>query len=1136
MKKNRQLKTKITIKQLLILCFLVIFAGQGYADDRLTSGNITQIIKEKTVTLNLKRKPILTILNDIQKQTAINFGFSKGLKSENMGLFDINVEKKSVKEAIDTLLANSKYSYRIVNDVILIVYRAESPKIIGQNRININGKVIDESDKPIVGATILVLGTDIGAISNNKGLFNFSAPENSHLEISFMGMKTLLYDKPLSSKEPLILKMKEDAMAVSDVVITGIFNKSKESYTGSVTTISSKEVKMFAGQNLLQTLKNIDPSINIRGNNEMGSDPNNMPEINIRGNSSLPVGIEELNNNAQAQMNTPLVIMDGFPISLQKLMDFNDEEIESISILKDASATSIYGSRGANGVIVVTTKSPVEGKLKIFIQASTNIEMPDLSSYNLMNSAEKLELENRLGFFNSPNGASNIIYQERYSNLRQEVLSGVDTYWLSKPLHVGVGQKYNLRLEGGSKEFKWSTSLGYNNITGAMKGSDKTIFNGAITLTYQMKNILFRNQTSIGITKGVNSPYGNFYDYAAMNPYWRTHDKSGALIKTYNKTNTHRDFEIGNPLYNATLNTINTNEYNDITNNFSIDWDIIEGLKATGRLGLSKTDSRTDKFKPANHTDFAFYEGDDYIRKGSYNYGTKRGFNYDINITLLYSKTFAERHNVYAGLDYSLSQQESEGVDFLLEGFSHPSLSYLSNALKYGDGKPSGSEDMSRSLGLTFSFNYTYDNKYFVDISGRMDGSSQFGSKNRFAPFFSVGAGWNLHKEQFLKDSKIINNLRLKGSIGQTGSQNFSPYQALTMYSFYDGDRYLSWNGAYIMGFGNEKLKWQITDEYNVGFEIGLFGTRLIASGDVYRKMTNSLLSQMNTQLSTGFRSYTDNIGQVSNTGVEVMLSGYLIRNTSRELFWSITTKLAHNKNKIEKLSAAVKAQNEEYILKDANNNLMFEGDALNSIYVVPSMGIDPSTGEELFIDKNGKVTYDWKMADRRYAGISEPKFRGNLSSMFTYRNLTLNVSFGFHWGGQQYNKTIVDKVELVKTDTRNGHTGSNSSDMSLNVDKRVLTDRWMQAGDIKPYRSLFISTMTQPSSRFVQNDNVFEMQSATLSYKLTNKWLVEKLRIQSLTLGCNMSDIFYVSTIKRERGISYPFARRVGFSLALMF
>ena len=233
----------------------------------------------------------------------------------------------------------------------------------------------------------------------------------------------------VGSKTQLDVKLVEDSETLDDVVVTGIFTKSKESYTGAVTAVSAKELKMYKGQNLLATLRNIDPSINVVMDNALGSNPNVIPEINIRGNSSLPMSVDELNQQASKQLNAPLVIMDGFEITLQKLMDFNDEEIESINILKDASATAIYGSRGANGVIVVTTKAPQAGKLKIYVQGGMNIEMPDLSSYDLLNARDKLELERIVGLYDDEDDVVNDrALKEKYGQLYSEVLKGVNTH------------------------------------------------------------------------------------------------------------------------------------------------------------------------------------------------------------------------------------------------------------------------------------------------------------------------------------------------------------------------------------------------------------------------------------------------------------------------------------------------------------------------------------------------------------------------------------------------------------------------------------------------------------------------------------------------------------------------------------
>ena len=288
--------------------------------------------------------------------------------------------------------------------------------------------------------------------------------------------------------------MQEESGKLGEVVVTGIFRKAKDSYTGALTTIDSEQLQTFKGSNLLQTLKNIDASINFPVNNLAGSNPNVLPNMNIRGSSSLPMSVEEFNTNAQQTVNTPLIILDGFEISLTKLMDYNDEQIESINILKDAAATAIYGSRGANGVIVVVTKTPKEGKLRVTAKAGIDLQVPDLSSYDLLNAAEKLQLEKQVGLYTDEYEPKNQWkYNNLYSRRLKAVLDGTDIDWIHKPVRTGVGQRYNIQLDGGANEFRWATSLGYNDIEGAMKGSSRKTVNGDITLMYSVKNIIFRN-------------------------------------------------------------------------------------------------------------------------------------------------------------------------------------------------------------------------------------------------------------------------------------------------------------------------------------------------------------------------------------------------------------------------------------------------------------------------------------------------------------------------------------------------------------------------------------------------------------------------------------------------------------------
>lgn len=989
----------------------------------------------------------------------------------------------------------------------------------------LRGKVTDKAGDPLPGVAIQVKGTSQGVTTNADGEYYIMVKgvETPVLVFTFVGMETqeVSFSK---GKHVIDVVMQESQQRLDEVVVTGIFKKAKESYTGAVTTVTKDEILAFRGQNLLQTLRSIDPSFNIVENNEFGSDPNRLPDITVRGSSSLTTDLQELNEGVKNDLNVPLIIMDGFEISLTKLMDYNDEEIESINILKDAAATAIYGSRGANGVIVIVSKQPEAGKLKVFAQVGMTFEIPDLTSYDLMKASDKLALEYAAGLYNhTTNPSKDIMLKEAYYKRLKAVNEGVETDWLSQPLHTGVGQNYNVRFEGGSQEFRWLASLGYKDIQGAMIGSDRKTFNGAVTLSYTYKNLIFRNQTTIGSNRSNESPYGSFSTYARQQPYNAPWDAEGKLNRYFDGWDAGES-KLQNPLYDATLNNLNRSGYTEIINNFSIEWKMNDALTVRGKFGISHTDNTSDRYISPESSEFKNYTGDEVLRKGRYTLGTGKSTRYEGNLTLSYSKLFNDVHSLYAGVDASISESESYSYGFVAEGFTND-RPYLGNALAYAaNGMPSASESTTRRVGLVGNVNYVYDNRYYADFSLRTDGSSQFGSNKRFGTFWSAGIGWNLHQEKFLKGSDFLNVLRLRLSYGETGSQKFSAYQALPMFKYYDNDRYGYWGGAYLMGLGNEDLKWQVTSQYNAGLEFTILKNRIKGSLDLYTKTTNNLLSSMDLPLATGFSSYMENIGKVKNTGFEASLSGYLVRDTERDITLMVSGKLAYNKNEIVKLSDDLKRQTEKMLEADADiNTLYYEGRSQNSIYAVRSLGIDPSSGKEIFLDKNGNPTYDWKPSDKVYMGVAEPTYKGNAGLSFSYKDLSLNLSFGYHWGGKQYNSTLLNKVEVTTTTIKNS-----------NVDNRVFSDRWLKDGDVVYFKGLS-NEQTRMTSRFVMSDNVFSLQSASIQYRWTADYL-KQMGIENVRFSVNASDLFYISSVKTERGTSYPYARNVGLNVSLLF
>ena len=503
----------------------------------------------------------------------------------------------------------------------------------------LRGKVTDKAGDPLPGVAVQVKGTSQGVTTNADGEYYIMVKgvETPVLVFTFVGMEPqeITFEK---GKHVIDVVMQESQQRLDEVVVTGIFKKAKESYTGAVTTVTKDEILAFRGQNLLQTLRSIDPAFNIVENNEFGSDPNRLPDITVRGSSSLTTDLQELNEGVKNDLNVPLIIMDGFEISLTKLMDYNDEEIESINILKDAAATAIYGSRGANGVIVIVSKQPEAGKLKVFAQVGMTFEIPDLSSYDLMKASDKLALEYAAGLYNhTTNPSKDIMLKEAYYKRLKAVNEGVETDWLSQPLHTGVGQNYNVRFEGGSQEFRWLASLGYKDIQGAMIGSDRKTFNGAVTLSYTYKNLIFRNQTTIGSNRSNESPYGSFSTYARQQPYNAPWDAEGKLNRYFDGWDAGES-KLQNPLYDATLNNLNRSGYTEIINNFSIEWKMNDALTVRGKFGISHTDNTSDRYISPESSEFKNYTGDEVLRKGRYTLGTGKSTRYEGNLTLSYSK------------------------------------------------------------------------------------------------------------------------------------------------------------------------------------------------------------------------------------------------------------------------------------------------------------------------------------------------------------------------------------------------------------------------------------------------------------------------------------------------------------------
>lgn len=1110
-------KRYVKFFRIMRLCFLFVFLG-------MLSATAKTIAQEQVISLNLKNVTYLELFNELHRQTGVRFLYSSD-QLENLSRIDVVADRKKMREVLEDALKETSLTCVFEEDMVMLRERQQQQV----SELVVKGLVTDTKKQPLPGVTVMIKGTSLGTVTDAEGHYVLTIPQRDELVLvfSFVGMNSR--EVTYKGEKELNVELEEKIAEMDEVVVTGIFQKSQASFTGSATTVTAKELQQFGNRNLLQSLHNIDPSINIIENNAFGSNPNRLPEVQIRGNSSIP-NVDELKDQTRVDLNTPLIVLDGFETTLQKLIDINENEVETLTILKDASATAIYGSRGANGVIVITTKKPAMGQLRVSYKGDVNIEIPDLTGYDLLEAREKLELEKRVGLYSKPsNPDQDWRLQRYYSYLLDEVNSEVNTYWLSKPLQTSVGQRHALKVEGGDKSFRYSASLQWNDIRGVMKESYRKTFNGAIQLSYYWKNLKFSNNLMISAGKRQESPYGDFSEYAKMNPYWRTHDENGKILKRLGNSG-ESDYAFRwsrlpvNPLYNATLNTYDRGNNTDITNNFMLEWKVLETLDLRGRFGITKNTDETRVFKPADHTDFADYSEDDMFRKGTYAYGISNSFSYEGSLNLAYHQSFG-KHLLVAGVDVNLREGRSRSSSFKAEGFTNENFDDISSALQYEkNGKPSGAESTVRSVGFTGNVNYTYDNRYFADLSGRMDGSSQFGSNKRFAPFWAVGIGWNMHNESFLKEVSWVNMLKLRFSVGTSGSQHFNAYQAIQTYRYFLDDKYYAWNGSSLIAMGNPDLKWQQKRDYNIGLDVKLWDNRITIGGDFYIAKTNDLISTLTLPAANGFTTYIENIGSLKNTGYELRLSAYVLRKD--QMSWSVSLAGIHNKNKIVEVSQALlDAQNAIESEDLVNPNVQFRpGYSSNTIWTVRSAGIDPGTGKEVFISRDGNRTYNWSASDIVATGVSDPKLEGNISSMFRYKGLSLNVSFGYRFGGQIYNSTLANKVEISKTA------------IGWNVDARVFHDRWKNIGDQASFKGLDDFTPTNKTSRFVQDETTFRCQNMTLQYELKSQALNKLLGIDYCLFSASTSDLFYISTVKRERGTSYPFSRQFSLGVNVVF
>ena len=959
----------------------------------------------------------------------------------------------------------------------------------------------------------------MGTATDVDGKFKLLVPaDTATLVVSFIGMKTEVVKVPRlkagEEQKELTIVLREEDVKLEDVVVTGIFTRKKESFTGSASTYSAAELKTMGTQNILQSLKTLDPAFAILEDNQFGSDPNRLPNMEIRGKSSM-LGLRD---ELDADPNQPLFILDGFESILAAINDLDINRVASITILKDAASTAIYGSKAANGVIVVETVKPEAGKLQVSYTGNMNLSMPDLSSYNLMNAREKLEFERLAGRFEpaSWSTTSEVELNRLYNEKLKVIESGVDTYWLAEPLRVGVNQKHSLYVQGGEGNFLFGLGAGYNGVSGVMEKSDRDVISGNIDLIYRMSKFQFSNKFSLTSTDYRN-PIVAFSEYAAANPYYKKRNETGTIEKWLENNNF---FKAANPLWNASQNSRDEGKNLALTNYFMAEYFPTVEWRVRARLGLTYGNDDTEKFYSRNDTRF---ENMETIKKGEYRSSNTRTNQVEGELSVTYAKVLGKhRINLVVGGNVSSNKSLTQGYSAV--GFPDGDFSYPSFSNGYPEnGTPTYYESVSRSVNGYFNTGYSFDDRYLMDFSLRTSGSSVFGTSRKYNTTWSVGLGWNLHKEKFIMDHVgWIDLLKLRASIGNPGNQSFDSAQSLLTYSFQYGSMNYFGLGAVLAQIGNPDLEWQITVDKNIGLDVTLFNKRFSLTADYYYKVTDPLLIKVSTPLSSGTETYMTNAGEQVSQGLTASVTYYIFQNFEERFSWMIRANVRTQKTRIDKIGNKLSTLNSSG--KGSNTVRYYDGADPDDIWAVKSVGIDPSNGKELFYAKDGSYTYDFSYDDEVICGNTRPDVEGVIGSSLNWKGFSVSLNFRYQMGADVFNEALYSKVENISR-----------SDLNKNQDKRALYERWQEEGDIVRFKNIASAETTPMSSRFVQEENVLTLESVYLGYEFYDGW-IKKLGLSSLKFQVSMRDVFRASTIRSERGISYPFARSMEAGLSFNF
>ncbi len=942
--------------------------------------------------------------------------------------------------------------------------------------VKVTGVVISEEDgQTVIGASVLVKGTQVGAITDIDGKFELSNVPNSAktLVISYIGMQT----QEVAIKPEVKVLMKSDAEMLDEVVVTGYGVQRKAAFTGAAAVVGKDVIAKKTDANFVKSLEGAVPGIQMNNSSSM---PGVWGSIYVRGRGSLNSGTQ------------PLYVIDGMPISsdtdengltaknnnsVDPMSSINPADIENITVLKDAAATAIYGSRAANGVIVITTKKGAEGKFNINLDIKQGFVAMGNNNMDFANAQESMNL-----FADGLTAAKGGKWEDNYKFLSNDYFNwdGKSSYdWMDAITRKGYYQDYNLNVQGNMGKTSYYVGMGYLNTEGLVIGSDMERFSGRINLESKFNwarigvNSSYSYSTQNGFSLSTNGSMSSpltaaISSMTPMNPFY-TEDGSYANINNYNPL----------AIMDKTAGDLNENKTQMINLNPYLQIDFGWGIYAKTTLGVNINDLRQYQYWSALYNP----QGMGYNGLGQQH--NSRNTVVTWNNIFGWNYTFDNKHNI--GL---MLGQEMQKKSYFFEYYSKSDFPFAGSGMRdlTTAGTDQGNQYYKKEARLASYFSdlhYSYADKYYLSASFRRDGSSAFGSNNRWGNFWSVGAKWRISGESFLANNPVITNATLRASYGTVGNQDIDWYAARGLYT--TGYNYNQRPGMIPTSITNRDLTWETSKKFDIGFDLSLIN-RIHLTFDFYNEKTSDALFEIPLSMTSGLSSTFMNIGSIRNRGIEFSANASLIQN--KDWSWNVFANLTWNKNEVIKLSTDKPIESTFQIIE--------QGRPYNQFYMKEYAGVDRETGKPLWYlnEEGSETTSEYNKAAKRYLGSADPKILGGFGTNLNWKDLDFSLNFNYRIGGKVY-------------DSGAPFTGFG---MAFRTPlKEVALNSWTEQNKDAKYPQYIYNdphNSTADSSRFLYNGNYLRISNVTLGYTLPKSWM-EKIFIQRLRAYISVDNLY---------------------------